>query len=113
MKPEKGGDESDEKKLLTLAYFTPGPQNILKADRPCWVFHFVNFEKIVELVNSGAAEREKSRSMSFASFRRQSAAKPKITRSEHHDREDVEAGGDRLSPTPHSFNKKQLETITE
>ena len=111
LKPEK--EEDGDKKILTLTYFAPGPRNVLKADRPCWVFHFVNFEKIVELVNSGAAEREKSRSMSFTSFRKTSssrtaAAAIKITRADH----DEEAG-ERVSPAPHSFSKKQLETIDE
>jgi len=57
-----------------ITYFAPGntKQNFLRAEKTCWVFHFTNFERIVDLVNSGAAEREKSRSMSFASFRKAS-----------------------------------------
>lgn len=101
-----------------MTFFPPGvTKNTLKAEKPCCVFHFTNFEKIVELANSGAAGREQSRSMSFASFRKGShkatvkAIRPEIVISET-DR-DLEVG-DKHSPTPsHRLHARKLDVVDE
>lgn len=105
-----------------MTYVAPGvTKHVWKCVKHSWVFHFNNFEKIVELVSSGAAEREKSRSMSFASFRRGSHKNViKVLKTDHIITEkdetdkDLEAGAGLSSPLHHhSSTKKPLDVIDE
>ncbi len=94
-------------------------KNILKAEKPCWVFHFTNFERIVDIVNSGAAEREKSRSKSFAAFRRGSQnQKMKLHKTDSMNEKDepirdLENQQDKSQSHSHDNRMKKLETIDE
>ena len=64
--PGRHEDGQIEKKYTTLTYIAPGVKNILKAEKSCSVFHFTNFERIIETINSGVAERKNS----YLSFRK-------------------------------------------
>jgi hypothetical protein len=81
----------------------------MRAEKHCWVFHFANPEKILELISASAAEKEKTRSLSFGgSFRR--ASQMQVRKAKKADDRDLEQG-EAVSPTHTPHNKKNLDVI--
>ena len=119
LRPEEDEEEQPQPEVTkyhTMTYFPPSPTKVqLKAEKHCWAFHFNNYEKIVELVNSGAADREKKRSQSMASFRRGSAKIPiKVHKPDIIIEKDEAADHDTLlERSPSKLEKKQLDVIDE
>jgi len=112
---EEGTQAPEITKYHTMTYFPPSPTKvILKAEKHCWAIHFNNYEKIVDLVNSGAADREKKRSLSMASFRRGSQKIPiKVHKADIIHEKDEPEGETHLERSPSKLDKKKLDIIDE
>jgi len=85
LRPE--GLAKHEKIYQTIAYIPPARSGskYLQIEKYSWIFHFTNFERMTDLINCDAAEKDQSRSRSFFGYRDQAYHKrsigyhPKIT----------------------------------